>query len=147
MCGPNRNRKGITIAEIFIVLIILAMVTSLSMPRISQARSEAKLSDLISSMQQVRSAVVLYKIEHEGLLPGQAVENAGISEADFVAALLSFDESGDSYLDAIPVNPFNGLDSIRTGAVDLGSATGAGWFFNTQTGHFMADDLEFHRAY
>jgi type II secretory pathway pseudopilin PulG len=147
MCGPNRKRKGVTIAEVFIVLIILAMVTSLSMPRISQARNEAKLSDLIGSLQRVRSAIALYKIDHSGLLPGQATNCGDINEVDFVNALASVNESGESYLDAMDANPFNGLTSICTGSVDLGSATGAGWFLNTATGHFMADDLEFHRAY
>ena len=147
MCGPNRMRKGITIAEVFIVLIILAMVMSLSMPRISQARSEAKLSDLISGLQQVRSVVMLYKIEHGGLFPGQTVKCGEIKEADFVNALLDHNEAGKSYLEAMPANPFNGLKSVRTGAADLGSASGAGWYFNTQTGHFMADDLGYHRAY
>lgn len=147
MGWSNRMRKGKTIAEIFIVLIILAMVTSLSMPRISRARNDAKRSDLISSLQRVRSAVTLYKIEHDGLLPGQEIKGGDINEVDFVNALTSVNESGESYLDAMDANPFNGLTSICIGSVDLGSATGAGWFFNTNTGHFMADDLEFHRAY
>jgi type II secretory pathway pseudopilin PulG len=140
-------RKGVTIAEVFIVLIILAMVTSLSMPRISQARSEAKLSDLIRSLQRVRSAISLYKIDHSGLLPGQAVECGDVDEVDFVNSLVGVNELGESYLDTMEANPFNGLTSIYVGSVDLGSATGAGWFLNTATGHFMADDLEFHRAY
>ena len=141
------GRKGITIPEFFIVLILLGMVTALTMPRISNARSDMKLNDLISNLQLVRSSIVLYKVEHGGLLPGQEIKGGEISEEEFVKAITSADSSGKSYLVNIPLNPFNGLCSVRTGGFDLGSATGGGWFLNFKTGRFRADDPGYHRAY
>lgn len=151
MCGHDRilkmNKKGITIPEFFIVLILVGMVTALAMPKITNARSDMKMSDLISNLQLVRSSVALYKVEHGGLLPGQKVKGADVSEENLLKALVGKDSNGECYLDEIPRNPFNGLSSVRTGGFDLGSASGAGWFLNTKTGRFQADDTGFHRAY
>lgn len=141
------SRKGITIPEFFIVLILLGMVTAMATPRISQAKSEMKMDDLVSNLQLIRSAIVYYKVEHAGLLPGQEVQGGDISEEAFLKAILSEGSSGKCYLDEMPRNPFNGLCSVLTGGFDLGSASGAGWFLNTKTGRFRADDTGFHRAY
>jgi len=140
-------RKGITVPEFFIVLILLSMVTAMAMPRISNARSDMKLHDLISNLQLVRSSIALYKVEHGGLLPGQTVKGGEVSEEDFLKAIGGADSNGERYLDKMPRNPFNGLCSVRTGVFDLGSATGAGWFLNFKTGRFRADDPGYHRAY
>lgn len=151
MGGLDRNfrmsRKGITIPEFFIVLILLGMVTTLAMPRITQAKSDMMMNDLIGNLQLVRSSIALYKVEHDGLLPGQKIKGEYVSEEDFLKVLLSPDPYGKCYLERIPRNPFNGLCSVRTGGFDLGSATGAGWFLNTKTGRFRADDPGYHRAY
>lgn len=141
------SRKGITIPEFFIVLILLSMVTALTMPRVSQARGDMQMHGLISELQLVRSAITLYKVEHDGLLPGQTVKGGDVSGEAFLKALTDKGSDGEGYLDTIPRNPFNGLSSVRTGGFDLGSATGSGWFLNTNTGRFRADDLGYHRAY
>ncbi|MBW8034661.1 MAG: type II secretion system protein [Planctomycetes bacterium] len=141
------SRKGITIPEFFIILILLGMVTAMAMPRISNAKSDIKMNDLMSNLQLVRSSIVLYKVEHDGLLPGQQIKGGEVSEEDFLKAIGGSDSNGKRYLDKMPRNPFNGLCSVRTGGFDLGSATGGGWFFNTKTGRFRADDPGYHRAY
>ena len=102
---------------------------------------------MVSSLGTVRQQLELYKVQHEGLLPGQKVASGQISQADFKEALTKTDGVYGPYLKKIPRNPFNGLDSVRIGTVQLGSATGAGWYFNSSTGGFRADDLGYHRAY
>jgi hypothetical protein len=43
-------------------------------------------------------------------------------------------------MEAIPTNPFNGLNTVTSAAADPGAAGGAGWFFNSTTGQVRPDD-------
>lgn len=140
-------RHAITTPEVFIIMLMVAIMAAISVPRISQAKANSKLNDMVSSLETVRQQLELYKVQHNGLLPGQKIENGEIIQADFITALTKTDGVYGPYLKKIPRNPFNGLNSVRIGTVKLGSATGLGWYFNSSTGDFRADDLQYHRAY
>jgi len=140
-------RHAITTPEVFIIMLMIAIMAAISAPRINQAKASGRLNDMVSSLETVRQQIELYTVQHKGLLPGQKTEGGEITQADFIEALTKSDGTYGPYLKKIPRNPFNGLDSVRIGTVKLGSATGSGWYFNSKTGDFRADDLEYHRAY
>ena len=140
-------RNAITTPEIFIIILVAATMAALAAPRFGQAREQSKLTRLVRSLEIVRQQIELYTVQHKGLFPGQKEKNGRITEEDFIKALTQSDGVYGPYLKKFPANPFNNLDSVRIGTVTLGSAAGAGWFFNSVTGDFRADDLEFHQAY
>jgi len=140
-------RNAMTVPEFFIVFLLIAVTAAVSFPRFSEAKSASDIGRLVKGLETVRQQVELYKVHHDGLLPGQKYEGHEINEEDFVKALIESDGVYGPYLKKMPKNPFNSLRTVRVGTVTLGSASGAGWFFNCQTGDFRADDLEFHRAY
>ncbi len=140
-------RNAVTIPEFFIVFLIIVIIAAINAPRFSQAKSDRDLSGLVKGLEKVRQQIELYKVQHDGLLPGQSSKGQEVNEKDFVDALTSSDGVYGPYLKKMPRNPFNGLRSVRIGSVTIGSACGAGWFFNCESGDFRADDLEFHRAY
>ncbi|MCK5001101.1 MAG: hypothetical protein KAS23_16270 [Anaerohalosphaera sp.] len=137
------KNNGISILEIVIVIIILGVAAIIIGPAYSEASVEKKLSVLVDDLEKVRGQIELYRIEHDGLWPGQYRQGGQVEADEFIEALVE----GDSpYLREMPVNRFNGLSSVVISGNDR-KTTGAGWCFNPVTGEFRADDSKEHGAY
>jgi general secretion pathway protein G len=140
-----RAKRGFTLVEILIVVVILGILAAIVIPQFTEASTEAKVSSLCSDLQTTRSQIELYKVQHNDDLPG-----AG--GATFTQALTGYtDVDGDVwvegtstgtkygvYLQQMPTNPFNQLATITENGT-IGDSS-AGWEFNTTTGAFNADD-------
>jgi general secretion pathway protein G len=142
-----KAKSGFTLVEILIVVVILGILAAIVIPQFSEASTEAKESRLVSDLQSMRSQIELYKIQHNDDLPG--VGTASFTDAmtmytDVAGALALVQAPADGvygpYIQKIPTNPWNDLDTVTTAAADPGVAGDAGWFFNSTTGHFRADD-------
>ena len=66
------NRKGFTLIEILIVVIILGILAAIVIPQFTNASKEAKQSSLVTQVQSMRSQIALFKLQHNDLLPGAA---------------------------------------------------------------------------
>jgi prepilin-type N-terminal cleavage/methylation domain-containing protein len=51
----KRSRKGFTLVEILIVVIILGILAAIVIPQFTQASTEARLSNLKTNLQTVRT--------------------------------------------------------------------------------------------
>jgi len=141
------KKSKFTVAEALIVVIVLAIVVMSMGPRFSFAGRKNEIVDLCESLQKVRQAVVLYRIQHQGLLPGRIYTGADITEADFIIAMTTKSDSGyGPYLKSMPVNPYNGLSSVVFSSAE-NEVSGAGWNLDPVTGHFRADDSRIHMGY
>ena len=65
-----RNRKGFTLIEILIVVIILGILAAIVIPQFTNASKEAKQSSLVTMVQSLRSQIALFKLQHNDYLPG-----------------------------------------------------------------------------
>jgi len=142
-----RAKSGFTLVEILIVVVILGILAAIVIPQFTEASTEAKESRLVSDLQTVRSQIELYKIQHNDDLPGAGT--ASFTEAmtgytDVAGALAAVQAPGDGvygpYLQKIPTNPWNDSAVVTEGIANPALGTDTGWFFNTVTGHFQADD-------
>ena len=146
-----RGKSGFTLVEILIVVVILGILAAIVIPQFSEASSEAKLSALVSDLQTMRSQIELYKIQHTDQLPGSG---SGMTAATFVQAMTGYtDVLGNvaagpgagvygPYLQKIPTNQFNNLDTVEVEAGSAGIGGGnCGWHFNSTPGYgtFYAD--------
>jgi len=113
-----KSKKGFTLVEILIVVVILGILAAIVIPQFTNASSEAKLSTLKSNLQAVRAQIQLYKIRNLDAPP---------SVAGFATEM-------DPYLERIPVNPFTNTNTV--GAWDSGSP----WEFDPNDGSFRAGD-------
>ena len=146
-------RKGFTLVEILIVVIILGILAAIVIPQFTEASGEARVSNLMTNLQTIRSQLLLYKTQHLEILPAAA---AGETGDDFVAQMTSYTDvdgnvnaTPDSnypfgpYLQSIPVNPVSGDNTVtvvQVGATAFAApAADAGWWFNTVTGEFRAN--------
>lgn len=59
-CGKNRQ-SGFTLIEILIVLVIIAILAAILFPVFSSAREKARQTSCASNLQQIYTAVTLYK--------------------------------------------------------------------------------------
>ncbi len=138
-----KARKGFTLVEILIVVVILGILAAIVIPQFTEASTEAKTSSLCTDLQTVRSQIELYKIQHNDDYPGDGT-------ASFTDALTGqTDIAGAAgtdygpYLQKIPTNPFNNSSDVTVEAGDTSLGTGdAGWHFNSTNGEFHANDAD-----
>ena len=120
------NKRGFSVMEIFVVVIILGIMAAIVVPKFSQAGNEARLSYMVSDLQKVRAQIELYRIQHDDLLPGQKAVGTAISEYDFIRELTTKGPEGfGPYLEKMPVNPFNNASTVSFGSSDIKEAGGA----------------------
>src|SRR5688500_12752746 len=60
----RRIRKGFTLVEILIVVIILGILAAIVIPQFTSASQEARESSALSLLQTIRSQMELYKLQH-----------------------------------------------------------------------------------
>jgi prepilin-type N-terminal cleavage/methylation domain-containing protein len=79
MCSRSNpiRQSGFTLVELLIVVIILAILAAIVVPQFSSATTDANEAALDSNIGALRSAVELYKAQHNGAYPGAVATNAG----------------------------------------------------------------------
>ena len=143
------KRRGFTLVEILIVVIILGILAAIVIPQFSEASDDARLSSLISDLQTMRSQLELYRVEHSKYPDGAT------SDLWKAQLLTQTDIDGNAgtdygpYLQTFPTNPFNNDNGVflDDGTNAPGTAsTNLGWYFDTTTGKFAPNDSAAHGA-
>ena len=149
-----KAKSGFTLVEILIVVVILGILAAIVIPQFTEASTEAKTSRLVTDLQSVRSQIELYKIQHNDNLPGtagpsfeEAMTMYTLNDGTLAAVQEPADGVYGPYMTKIPSNAFIPIadDANNVTAAATGSAPGddsSGWFFNTTTGVFQANDDE-----
>jgi len=142
-----KAKSGFTLVEILIVVVILGILAAIVIPQFTSASTEAKESNLVSNLQAVRSQIELFKIQHNDNLPGSSDLTGGGTFTECMTG--TTDQYGDPagtdfgpYMQKIPKNPFNNLNTVEVDGTLGGSDYG--WHFTTAAGDdcglFQADD-------
>lgn len=66
----RKQLRALSLLEILVVTVILAIVISFSMAALNRFRHVADKTSCVSNLQQVGAAVALYVADNDGLLPG-----------------------------------------------------------------------------
>ncbi len=128
-----REKTRLSYVEVIVIASVLSVVTMTVAPKFIEASPESKTCDLIDGLQEMRSQLDLYRAQHENSLP--PVD----SFESFKTAMTTKAGQYGSYVEKIPVNPFNKLNTIRFDGEPAGAGK-AGWRFDTETGLFQADN-------
>ena len=147
-----RKNKAFTLVEILIVVIILGILAAIVIPQFTEASNDARESALASDLQTARSQLELYKVQHLEKYPSlsEAVTPT-LDTTNFIARMTGkTDQDGKldaagafgPYLQKFPTNPFvsSGGNLVDFGTAEPAPGTGNGWYFNTSTGKFSAND-------
>ena len=127
-------RKGFTLVEILIVVIILGILAAVVIPQFTEASNDARDSALASDLQTVRSQIELYKIQHLDVLPTANIAEQLTSKTLVTGVVDDALGTLGPYLQQFPTNPYTNSDTV--GAV---SVAGQAWIYTPATGEFVAD--------
>jgi general secretion pathway protein G len=134
-----KTRKGFTLVEILIVVVILGILAAIVIPQFTNASTEAKDNSLRSNLQSIRAQIQLYKMRNTDVAPAAAS----------FGTLMTQDPNngggiGGPFLYAIPNNPYFSGNPANT--VAAWGAGGAAWEIDSdgtatgKVGNFRAGD-------
>jgi general secretion pathway protein G len=146
-------KRGFTLVEILIVVVILGILAAIVIPQFTQASTEAKQNSQCSDLQTLRSQIELYKVQHNDTAPAQAsatFTNQMVYCSDITGAVAGTPSKVRDathqfgpYLERVPENPFNSLATIgAAGTVD----SSVGWGYDATSGEIHAADTAAHAA-
>ncbi|UCD50468.1 MAG: prepilin-type N-terminal cleavage/methylation domain-containing protein [Phycisphaerales bacterium] len=140
-----RAKRGFTLVEILIVVVILGILAAIVVPQFTQASTEAKVSSTVSDLQSIRGQIGLYMIQHNDNPPTVALfEEAMTLCSDAEAAVLAdyVERTAANkpthpygpYMVAIPANPWNNSRTVAAAA-----AADNGWVYDEVTADIWVD--------
>jgi general secretion pathway protein G len=120
----NRIRKGFTLVELLIVVVILGILAAVVVPQFTNATGEASAGNLKAQLSTLQKQIELYAARNSGTYPFPAA--AGAASWDTLRT--------GGYIKANPINPAFTL-ATKTGIETVvgttkGSATNA-WVWNS----------------
>jgi general secretion pathway protein G len=65
----RQARRGFTLVEILIVVIILGILAAIVIPQFTNASNDARKANVVSQLQTLRAQIELYKLQHKEALP------------------------------------------------------------------------------
>jgi len=145
--------KGLTLVELMLVVAILGILGALVLPVYQGHAAEAKNSSAKANLHALRTQIELYKMQHEGALPGYMsgtpvsgpVAKVQLEQTTSLNGIPSGSKTTSGsyiygpYLLTVPENPLNGESAIAFSTdfgTDLGTA-GVGWLYNYVTGQIV----------
>ena len=132
----RRSRKGFTLVEILIVVIILGILAAIVIPQFTSASEDARKNSTSSLLQTIRSQIELYKLQHGDKWP-TTTGTAAAASWDWTGLTSTTTYGGQTfgpYMQQVPKNPFN-----NRSAVEAAPSATAGFVFDA-TGKFYAVD-------
>lgn len=149
------SKTGFTLIELMIVVAILGILAAIVLPQVQGHTVQAKEAAVKDTLFTIRTQIQLYKLQHNGLYPGyistvQATPTmlgyqlTGTSRLDGLAVASKVPSSSypfGPYLSSLPVNPYNGLSTIKIvsdATTDFAAAAdnSTGWLYQKTTGIF-----------
>ena len=149
----RKNKKGFTLVEILIVVVILGILAAIVVPQFTNASQSAKSSSATSLLQAIRSQLELFQVQHNGYYPT-------LDAAGTWAIMINKSGSTDTgpgagsttgiygpYLQQAPKNPFvpttvntavtTSWNGTTLPAVSAKNET-CGWYYQQTTGKIAA---------
>ena len=83
---PNRSRpRAFTLIELLVVIAIIALLASMLLPAIAQAKAKAKATQCLNNLKQLGLATLMYADEHRGLVQIDAPLQPGVTWASLLS--------------------------------------------------------------
>ena len=139
----KNHKSGFTLVEVLIVVVIMAVLAATIIPQFSDSTKNAKESTIKFNLHTMRSQIQLYKSQHDGDVPTvttPALLAELTSKTDLAGAIgTGATHVYGPYIADIPVNPFNGLTTVKAATTSAGADGTSGWLYNAATGEIWVD--------
>ncbi len=139
------QRRGFTLVEILIVVVILGILAAIVVPQFTSAAAESRDSSIKMNLNRIRQQLEIYREHHDGSYPTLVDfedQLVGATDVDGAALPLGTPGAFGPYIREVPHNANSGGTVVGNGAV--GSSD---WFYNETTGVFHANDSVLTRTY
>jgi general secretion pathway protein G len=132
---------GFSLIEIMIVVSLLGIITAIIIPNYLDYSKEAKEAAAKDTLRMMRSVVELYSAKNSDVPPGYIGNNIGgaVSWTAFWAQVVR----DGKYINNLPINPFNNLQSFNmisnSDAMPAEATGNSGWIYKPSTRDFRLD--------
>ena len=142
MFNKLRSKKGFTLVELLIVIVILGILAAIVIARFAGATKESKESNLKGNLRTMRSSLETYKANSKS--------NGYPPTLDDLWKGTAADVDSKTFLERIPIDPFyrsNAIAVVPAIFSPIDAATerdtkitgGGGWAYDSQTGRVCAN--------
>ena len=149
-----RCRDGFTLIEVLIVVVIMAVLAAVIIPRVNDPTTSAQESVLKQNLSVMRSQMEFYRIDHLGKFP--TIQNGGLPQltratnSQGAMGLPGPDYPHGPYIVQLPPNPFDQPDKVTAVAVPRQEPTGVvgtlgGWQYDETTGAVWPNHAEYYQ--
>ena len=121
MYATRQIKRGFTLIEILIVVIILGILAAIVIPQFANASKDARNSNLLSTVQTLRSQIQLYKLQHGDQLPALETDWTPMTTVTSYGSATNLGP----YMQSIPVNPLVTTTPANASVVKEGDGTAA----------------------
>lgn len=140
------RRRAMTFLELLVLLVILAVLSSVVVPEMTDASTDVRDAQLSTELRLVRSQLNRYRNDHGRWPDGNRFVAQMTMRTNRRGQIIPLggrieDYPYGPYLNAIPPNGYARPDvrtRVRVGT-DQAGANRAGWHYNPQTGQFGPD--------
>jgi general secretion pathway protein G len=136
MTSYRAIKRGFTLVEILIVVIILGILAAIVIPQFTNASTEARENSVRSQLQTLRSQIELYKLQHNDDLPDLVTnwnQLTTVTEADGTAPEAG-DQSFGPYMQSAPVNSLNNNSAVVNGDGSAAAGAACGFVYDYAAG-------------
>ena len=129
----NNRRRGFTLIELVVVVLILGIIGAVAAPKMMNTMAAAKTNSAKQCVQIVRSAIEMYRSQdpNNAYPPANATTPLATSLAPYL--------KGPFPTSSLTNNNSTVVDSTAS-PLAYNSANSAGWLYNSTTGDFALND-------
>ena len=142
MLAKLRSKKGFTLVELLIVIVILGILAAIVIARFAGATKESKESNLKGNLRTIRASLETYKANSKS--------NSYPPTLDDLWAGTASDVDSKTFLERIPIDPFYRNKSVYLSSIDFSPIDtalqrdakitgGGGWAYDSLTGRVCAN--------
>ena len=84
MTSRTPERRGFTLIEVLIVVVIIGILAAMVIPRFADARRDASVSSVRNQLQTLRAQLEVYRIQNRGESPPAATLTGSLVEANLI---------------------------------------------------------------
>lgn len=139
-------RRGLAHVEWFAVCVAASLFLAAIVELRSNVRGEGREAALRDGLESLRTAVEMYRYQHEGRWPAaadtdpEALATALVERTDVEGHPTTDGAFGPYVVGRLPTNPYNGLRSVRiVDGATFEPDDGTGWLYDPRTGSIVAN--------
>lgn len=136
LVSHRRSRRGFSLVELVIVILILGILAAVAAPRMFDTATTAKENGTRRSLTVVRNAIELYRAQNGALPPST-------DQAAFKTALASLLQGPFPKSEVGPTANQNTDVRIQTTGAALAVSGSQGWAYDSVTGQFVVNAATF----